>query len=86
MQRIEAENKKAKWAAFGKTRNTAGKKFTAKEKKSVENDDDLLKEQNKKVEDEINEIKRASHGQLTRVFNMRKKIAGGKNKDRNQVQ
>ena len=78
MQRIEAENNKAKWAAFGKTRNTAGKKLTAKEKKPVENDDDILKEQNRKIEDEINEIKRASHGQLTRVFNMRKKISGGK--------
>ena len=47
-------------------------------KGTIEKDKELLKEQNSKVEDEVNEIKKASHGQLARVFKMRKKITGGK--------
>ena len=72
MKRIEAENDKAKWAAFGKTRNTAGRKVIKKNKicsecggkerctckESIEKENKLLKEQSKKVEDEVNEIRR----------------------------
>ena len=32
----------------------------------------------KKLEDEVNKIKKAVHGQLARVFKMRKNITGGK--------
>ena len=95
MTKIDAENNKAKWAAFGKTRNTAGRTVTntrrkclkSKEieaeheqivKERVEKDEEQLREQNRKIEDEVNEIKKASHGQLTRVFKMRNKITGGK--------
>ena len=58
------------------------RKVVGKEKKcteTVEKHKELLQEQNKKkVDSEINEIKKASHGQLTRVFKMRNKITGGK--------
>ena len=51
MTRIEAENNKAKWAAFGKTRNAAGRKvISTKEKcnETVKTDEEPLKEPNKK--------------------------------------
>jgi len=75
MEKVEKIEDKLKFRSFGKTKPKTEKKLAAKVDMT---DEELLREQAKKLEEEILKVKEDSKGRVSRVFAMKKKLSGGK--------
>ena len=77
MEKIESFEKEIKFAAFGKTR-LSGKKKKGKCESILEKEEDILRRQCQKIEDQINEIKGKKLGRVGSIFKIKEMINGPK--------
>ena len=82
INKVEKIHDKIKFKSFGKV-TLGNKKESEYEKLESDIDDEnkaqkLYEDQVKKVEDEIEEIKKLKHGKVRQIWDIRKKIIGGK--------
>jgi hypothetical protein len=78
MKKIDAIDKQVKFAAFGKTRLIQNKsKRKVKDQRNV-TDEDLIKRQTKKIEDEVLKVKSQNLGRVGTVFKMKEIVNGPK--------
>merc|ERR1719319_224169 len=75
MKKVNKIEDKLKFRAFGKTKPKTEKKVAATKKKT---DEEILKEQAKRLEEDILKVKEDTKGKVSRVFAMKKQLNGGK--------
>ena len=75
MQKVEAIEDKLKFEAFGKTKSKNEKKRAGKKNKT---DEEIVKEQAKYIEEEILKVKDDKKGKVGRVYEMKKRLCGGR--------
>ena len=82
MKKLDKQENKAKYTAFGKTRNPSlNRKITkdrAKLGSQTERDLDILKRQSEQMEKEILNVKETRKGRVGQVFKMKEKVIGNK--------
>ena len=78
MDKVDKVQEKIKYKAFGKV--TIGKKTARepKEEESMENVEDIFNEQAEKAMEEIEKIQKENKSKLGRVWDVRKRVIGGK--------
>ena len=78
MKKFEKIHDKIKFRAFGKVTIGGGRlKEKDEEKNEVISAEKRFEEETKKVESEIEEIKKSTNGRIGRVWEIRKRIVGG---------
>ena len=82
MKKVESIENKIKFKAFGKTKPTTQKK---QKKNIVISDEELLRKQSLKIEEDITNIKEGKKGRVGQVYNMMKYLGGDKKEGQEPV-
>ena len=82
MKKIEVIEESIKFKAFGKTKQPTRKKQSTNKRISEE---DLIRKQSKKIEDDIINVKKEKNGRVGQVYSMMKYLNGDKKKSQEPV-